>query len=228
MQCKDIEVALETDELAALSESARLHLASCVSCRNTVADFKAILEAAHTFQAEVEPPARIWVSLRAQLAAEGLIHEPASAPVVAEVPWWQPIAQLFSQRALAVSLVGCLLVAAAILELRRPSAPAEAPAATASSAPSASSGPVDDQLFHTAQTLDEQEHDLSNMIQASTSPVDTSLRQNLKDLDEFIAECERHLKQSPHDQLAREYLAAAYQQKAELLSAMIDRGRSVN
>jgi hypothetical protein len=50
----------------------------------------------------------------------------------------------------------------------------------------------------------------------------------LKQLDEFIAECERHLKESPNDELAREYLAAAYQQKAELLSAMIDRGRSVN
>jgi hypothetical protein len=63
---------------------------------------------------------------------------------------------------------------------------------------------------------------------ASTSPVDASLRQSLKQLNEFIADCERRVKEEPRDDLAREYLAAAYQQKAELLSAMMDRGRSVN
>ena len=62
----------------------------------------------------------------------------------------------------------------------------------------------------------------------SAAPVDASLQKNLRELDQFIAECTQHLKEQPHDELAREYLAAAYQQKSELLSAMIDRGRSVN
>ena len=52
--------------------------------------------------------------------------------------------------------------------------------------------------------------------------------QNLKEIDDFIADCERHLKEVPQDELAREYLYSAYQQKAELLAAMLDRGRSVN
>jgi hypothetical protein len=34
--------------------------------------------------------------------------------------------------------------------------------------------------------------------------------------------------EEPQDDLAREYLSGAYQQKAELLSAMMDRGGSVN
>jgi len=55
-----------------------------------------------------------------------------------------------------------------------------------------------------------------------------SLRQNLKSLNQFIEECRRRLKEDPNDELAREYLSVAYQQKAELLSAMLDRGRSVN
>jgi len=54
------------------------------------------------------------------------------------------------------------------------------------------------------------------------------LRDNLKKVNEFIAECERRLKEQPQDELTREYLSAAYQQKAELLSAMIERGRSIN
>jgi hypothetical protein len=57
---------------------------------------------------------------------------------------------------------------------------------------------------------------------------DTSLRQNLASLNQFIEECRRRLKEDPNDELAREYLSVAYQQKAELLSAMLDRGRSVN
>jgi len=62
---------------------------------------------------------------------------------------------------------------------------------------------------------------------ATNNPaVDASLRQNLRTINEFIAECEARLKQNPQDQLTREYLNMAYQQKAELLNAMMDTGRS--
>jgi hypothetical protein len=61
---------------------------------------------------------------------------------------------------------------------------------------------------------------------ADNPAVDASLRQNLHTLNEFIAECEARLKQNPRDQLTREYLNMAYQQKAELLNAMMDTGRS--
>jgi hypothetical protein len=79
-----------------------------------------------------------------------------------------------------------------------------------------------------AQALDDQEPLATGMILASSSPVDVSLRDNLKKVNEFIADCERHLKEQPQDELTREYLSAAYEQKAELLSAMIERGRSIN
>ena len=56
--------------------------------------------------------------------------------------------------------------------------------------------------------------------------VDVALRQNLRTLNEFILECETRLKRNPQDQMTREYLNMAYQQKAELLHAMLDSGRS--
>jgi hypothetical protein len=89
----------------------------------------------------------------------------------------------------------------------------------------------DESFNSTLTVLSEQEHDLSNMQLASTndvSAVDASLRQNLQQVDEFIADCEQHLREQPSDELAREYLTNAYQQKAELLSAMLDRGGSLN
>ena len=79
----------------------------------------------------------------------------------------------------------------------------------------------------TAKVLNEQEIDLRNMQLAGTSAVDASFRQNLQQVDDFIADCERRVNDAPQDELAREYLSNAYQQKAELLSAMMDRGGSV-
>jgi hypothetical protein len=112
--------------------------------------------------------------------------------------------------------IGALLAVAAILQLRQPVEyrPALSPAPASIDA--------------TVKLLNQQEVDLRNMHLTGNSPVDASLQQNLQQIDDFIADCERHLKESPQDELAREYLNSAYQQKAELLAAMMDRGRSVD
>jgi len=88
----------------------------------------------------------------------------------------------------------------------------------------------EDPYSSTVTALSQQEHDLANMQLASTgdSAVDASLRQNLQQVNEFIADCERRVREVPSDELAREYLTNAYQQKAQLLSAMMDRGGSLN
>jgi hypothetical protein len=80
----------------------------------------------------------------------------------------------------------------------------------------------------TRSVLDDQEPVARGMILASTAPVDASLRDNLQQVDDFIADCERRVKEEPQDDLAREYLSGAYQQKAELLAAMMDRGGSIH
>jgi hypothetical protein len=61
-----------------------------------------------------------------------------------------------------------------------------------------------------------------------TSNVDTALRENLATVNAFIKECRKRLQEDPNDPMAREYLSTAYQQKAEILAAMMERGRSVN
>jgi hypothetical protein len=81
-------------------------------------------------------------------------------------------------------------------------------------------------LGDSAAVLSQTEDALPRRELADNAMVDASLRQNLRTLNEFIAECEARLKQNPQDQLTREYLNMAYQQKAELLTAMMDSGRS--
>lgn len=245
MQCKDIELVLEQEGLDPLPEEARAHLAECRECRSYVADLTSLVDAAKKLPSEVAPPDRVWISLRAQLEEEGLIRVPPEIIPAERVPFRQSFGEFFRSRALATAMVGIVIVAAVVFQVRRdraivasspakvakvaPVPPAPATQTEPSSATANAVAPGAPSLFASAaRALDDQEPVATGMILASTSPVDVSLRDNLKKVNEFIADCERHLKEQPDDQLTREYLSAAYEQKAELLSAMIERGRSVN
>jgi hypothetical protein len=218
MQCRDIEEVLGQEGLAPLPEAVRGHVAGCRHCQGYIADLETIVSAAHELPAEVEPPSRVWVALRTQLELEAIIKEPSAAPNREPASWWDGFVQLFRSRALATVTLGALLAAAAILQLRWSEDAKQGP-------------PPPPGIEATVKLLNQQEVDVRSMHLAGTSsvnPVDTALQQNLQQVDDFIADCERHLKDAPRDELAREYLYSAYQQKAELLAAMMDRGRSVN
>jgi hypothetical protein len=222
MQCRDVEFVVEQEGLAPLPEAARAHVATCSHCRELVADLATIVSVANELPAEVEPPSRVWVSLRAQLELEGIIKEPVVPAHGERSSWWLGFSDLFRSRAVATAFVGLLIVVAGIVQLRQSPDP---PVETARSADiSAWQIP----FAQTAKVLNEQEIDLRNMQLAGTSAVDLSFRQNLEQVNDFIAECERRVNDAPQDELAREYLSYAYQQKAELLSAMMDRGGSVH
>jgi hypothetical protein len=210
MQCREVEVVLEQEGWTPVPEAARAHLAECGSCQSLVEDLTAIVATAHLLPAEVEPPARVWHSLRAQLEEEGIIRDPTG--LRRHGSWWQGFTDIFRARVLATAAVAALIVAAAALQLQRPAAPSEA-----------------QNIYAGAATdLNNDEAHLLNMQLSSNSVVDVSLRQNLEIVDRFIADCEQRMKEEPRDDLAREYLSDAYQQKAELLSAMMERGGSVN
>ena len=222
MQCRDVEFAVEQEGLAPLPEAVRAHVGTCSYCQGFVADLETIVSAANELPAEVEPPARVWVSLRTQLELERIIKTPVVAGRSERAPWWHGFNNLFRSRALATATVGLLIVAAGVLQLRQP--PDDSQGTPVRVAGLALQIP----FAQTAKVLNEQEIDLTNMQLANTTAVDASFRQNLKQVDDFIADCERRVSAEPQDDLAREYLSNAYQQKAELLSAMMDRGGSVN
>jgi hypothetical protein len=209
MQCKEVEFVLEREGFMPVPESARAHLAGCSSCQGLVADLTEIVATAHLLPTEVEPPARIWTSLRTQLENEGIIK----APRAARASWWQGFSELFPTRALATVSVGLLIIAAMLVQApRRVSAP------TATETRSV--------YGEVAVALNQDERGLLQAAPAVDSSLDLSLRQNLEIVDSFIADCEQRLKEQPGDDFAREYLSGAYQQKAELLSVMMERGGS--
>lgn len=276
MQCKELETVLADDALSALSREAREHLAGCGACRDLLADLSAIVNAAKHIPAEINPPERVWVALRAQLEAERILREPAvvAAAESSRSAGWQAF---FRPRILGTVAATLLVAAGSIYLVKRPgsgientsqivntakTSTAEPPkpveVVTASAAPvspaaarpqlggrhmvaSAAAEPRESTrdlapspserayFGNSAAVLTETEGAVpSRVVLADNAAVDASLRDNLRILNEFIAECEARLKKNPKDRLTREYLNMAYQQKAELLSAMMDNGRSEN
>jgi hypothetical protein len=227
MQCKDVEFVVEQEGLAPLPEAARAHVATCNHCQGYVADLATIVAVANELPAEIEPPARVWVSLQSQLEREGIIKTPVVSAQAERSSWWHGFNDLFRSRALATAAVGLLIVVAGVVELRQ-GPDSRGPRG----GPAIGSVPQWQIAFkQTATVLNGQEVDLRNMQLASTSPmapVDDSYRQSLLQVDEFIADCERRVSATPEDDVAREYLSNAYQQKAELLSAMMDREGSLH
>ena len=214
MQCRELEVFFEKEGLAPLSAAARQHLSECHACKHFFDDLSGIVALAHQLPAELDPPEHVWISIRNELVREGTIRGFSSDRVA---PWWQSFAELLRNRSLATAAVAMVMIVVAFLLGSKPR--------------EQGLQVQEDPYGSTVTALSQQEHDVANMQLASTgeiSAVDTSLRQNLQQVNEFIADCERRVREVPSDELAREYLTNAYQQKAQLLSAMMDRGGSLN
>src|SRR5438445_8242624 len=111
MQCEDVEFVVEQQGLAPLPEAARVHMATCSYCREFVADLATIVSIANELPAEVEPPARVWNSLRVQLELEGIIKTPLVSASGERSSWWHGFNKLFPSRALATAAVGLVIVA---------------------------------------------------------------------------------------------------------------------
>ncbi len=226
MQCKDVAQVIEQQGFSPLPEAARGHVSGCQACSSLVADFERIVAAAHEIPAEVDPPTRIWIALSAQLESEGIIRKPKMDVATESAPWWQGFGQLIRGRMLATAAVALLIVAVGILQIGRKPAPPNTKTAVVVATPA-----VAEPFAEAATSLDQEEQSLGpiqTVSTSSTSAVDNSLRENLVTLNAFIKECRKRLKEDPNDQVARDYLSAAYQQKAEILAAMMERGRSVN
>jgi len=275
MECRDVATVLEQEGLSPLPLEARDHLNECEACRDLLADLSAIVVAAKRIPAEENPPERVWVSLRAQLEAEGIIGEAkVAAELVAAEPWWQGLAPFLRPRMLAMVSAGILAVAGGLYisthhtktagpavarsappavtqTAQPPNAEKAAPAPLQPAAPMLSAenvmkkqpgrtisgankppqiresttalGPSPSELAsygESAAVLDQTESAMPSP--ADNAAVAEALRENLRTLNEFIAECKARLKENPGDRLTQEYLNMALQQKAELLGAMMD------
>lgn len=220
MQCDQFERILVEQDPGALPEPALAHLESCEACRALTEDFGAIRDVARELGAEgIAPPERVWISLRNQLEAEGLIHEPQSAPQFRSRAWWT----VFQRPAIAGTFLAMLLVGAAVVSFEW-SSPLSVVHTQLSPPQEVSTVPTADSVFK-EEMLTVGNNFIPGSRRQDTAVTD-SIRRNLQIVDNFIAMCEKDVHEQPDNEMAREYLYGAYQQKAEVLAAATNRSLS--
>jgi hypothetical protein len=217
MSCHELELILEREPDGPLPEAVAIHVAGCADCQALEADFNAIGAAAlELAQEEVAPPEWLWTRIRAELEAEGRIREPENARESVRAGWWTA----FQRPAIAGAVLGISLVVAGLLGVGGVATQVPTSAALESTeAPAIQAQAVDSQ---TAGSLDASEATIDSLPQRDPQ-VAEELHHDLGEIDNFIAVCEKSVQQQPDNEMAREYLYDAYQQKAQLLAVAMDR-----
>ena len=220
MRCNEFLKQFEGWMEGERSAEARAHIRECASCRGLVADLDAIEQGAQAWAAdEVDPPARAWVSLRAQLEQEGIIRGEAapgavSSPAEGKPGWFAGIFGAIPRPVLAGAYLAALIGASIALT---------GPSTRQLDENRWVSGTQDTTGVLSAQ-LDSAEKDTMSAMAVSDPVVTASLHDNLAIVDNYIALCEKSVREDPENEIARDYLYEAYEQKADLLAQMTERG----
>lgn len=208
MQCNEFHKYSEEWMEGGRQPAAAAHMNECARCRGFIAEMEALAQAAGELAAETpEPSERVWTALRAQLDAEGLIRQRGFGE------WFADLFAVLPRPALAGAYVTVLLAALVLgsismtpmqeaLDLQRPPSP---------------------DLMLEPQFAQAEQKEMVK-LHGHDPAVTASYRDSLEIVDKFIALCEKTIREEPRNQMAREYLYSAYQQKAELLASMTERG----
>jgi hypothetical protein len=221
MQCNELGQILEQQADGPLPEPATAHINGCDACRALTLDLAAIHAAVQELAAEeIDPPEHLWISLRNQLEAEGIIRDPSPVRESMHRAWWIAV----QHPALAGAFLALVLVAAGMISTtgnpvqtagRLTVAPQLELQQSALVAPSAENV-FKEELLNVG-------NDNIPGFRVSDAAVSDTIRRNLNIVDNFIAMCEKDVREQPENEMAREYLYGAYKQKAELLSTAMDR-----
>jgi hypothetical protein len=213
--CKDFLDRLESWMEGDVHSDSQAHLRNCPHCRSLVEDLKAICGEASNWRAdEIEVPPRIWTYLQSHLEQEGLIRENRRAEA-AKTTWFGGWFAALPRPALAGAYLTLLIAGAFALSrpMNRQSNEARWLAAS-----------QDSTMPLRAQLIAEQ-NSFGSFNNANPA-VNASLNQNLAIVDNYIALCEKSVQEEPQNEVARDYLYQAYQQKADLLAQMTERGEN--
>jgi anti-sigma factor RsiW len=183
------------------------HLRGCTQCSARMADLEAIVTAAASLP-ELDPPERVWTSLRNDLEREGLLRGRKSA-----LERLRALIPAAPRTALATGLISAL---AALLLFLPQSRVGEIGRNGRDISGGWSFARVHEQLASGEARADQDIHFRDPQVAAS-------YQQNLALVDNLIGECQKRVEEDPNDELSRQYLVTAYQQKADLLNALSER-----
>jgi hypothetical protein len=209
MQCTEFHSFLEAWMEGERSPETEAHCQSCASCRDLLADLDGIRVAGQSM-VDVDPPPRVWAAIRAQLEQEDLIGPRG---------WrsWLPSFSMVWPRpavagaTLAVLVAGAFLLGAEVRNYNKMQSWTQGTEAVTQ--------PIQANLGNFEL------HEVS-ALHGPNPVVNASFKKNLQIVDSYIATCEKSVREEPDNELARDYLYDAYQQKADLLSELSERGEN--
>jgi hypothetical protein len=207
MRCQEFEAVLEQTSEQPMPAEASAHAAECGNCRSLVADLETIVAMARELSVpDEEPPARVWTQLRAQLEAEGIIRTPEFQPAEIEknAGWFADVFAFMRRPAMVATYAAVMVLVAGYAWQRN--------------------RVIDEPVFPvTATAAQNNLNKLETQTMADLQTIDpeanVKLRRDLKIVNDFIAVCEKAVREEPKDETARQYLYGAYQQKSQLLAA---------
>jgi hypothetical protein len=207
MQCQEFESVLEQASEQPMPAEAAAHLKQCENCRSLAADLETITTMARELSVpDEEPPARVWNQLRAQLVDEGIIRTPEFQHAPGQKSGWLAGVLGFMRRPVMVAAYAAVMVFTAGLAWQHYQN-VDDPNQFPSSAVAAQNN------------LNKLEAQTMGDLQTIDPDANVKLRRDLKIVNDFIAVCEKAVREEPKDEAARQYLYGAYQQKSQLLAA---------
>jgi hypothetical protein len=209
MTCVELQQSLAEIEDGRTTEQ-QAHLKTCPSCSALAEELALIIAAAPALIETEEPSPRVWNSIEMQLRQEGLIRpqrakQPAVLSLAASASgsrWgW---ARLLVPAAALLVLVGIYVNQRLLAPERVANDQARAIVSEANIG-----GLNDDELLQ----------EVSNQPPAMKA----QYADNLRRVNDYIADAQRSVDADPYDQEARRSLMEAYQQKSMLFELAVDR-----
>jgi hypothetical protein len=217
MKCDEFERLLEQQDDSPLPRPALAHMQACEACRFLTADLAAIREAALELSTEELPvPEHVWISLRNQIDAEADSFSRRQTAAGLKPGWWAA----FQRPALAGAFLSLMVAAAGLIGYQSVFAPVVAHSPMSLQPESAPVLSAQKEFKEESLAFGDA---LLPDLKRRDAAVTDSLRRNLTVVDHFIAVCENSVREQPDNEMAREYLYGAYEQKAELLATAMNR-----
>ena len=186
------------------------HAGACGRCRMLITDLESIHKAGAALAVTAEePPTRMWLAIRKKLEKEGLIRPRRAG-------WRERFAAFGALRpALAGAYLSFVIAGSVVLGWQASTSHRLQDETAWLRHTQAAMAPVEAGLA-TAETT-------SFPAMKTQSPdVTATLNQNLAIVDNMISMCEKSVREDPQNEMTRDYLYTAYQQKADLLATVAD------
>ena len=198
MNCTEFKNALPEFIDGGAAAQAEGHLKSCAACAGLVADLKEIAGQARLLAASEEPGQHVWARIAESAELEGLAR--AQEPAPRRAHWWGAGQDRWAVPVWAGAVAALLLLAFELNTARQaPMTPATGVA-----------------VVQPAALVDDDDLKLLAAVEKRSPSKRAPYKAHLEAVNASIRDAKRSVEQDPANELARERLIQAYDQKSAL------------